>query len=265
MAFIEKTLNRERLPYPLQQIGIGGFSLFARVAERITLKADNPINYVEDGSSLNDHRIKKPEVLTIRGVVGDIYRSPNTLVDRVQNIDDSLGQITQYFPRLTATQRVSFGNVSSSAVSQIEKIEGLISGGVQINNLFGNLDNASKSLGEQFLDAMESIHYGNQLISIQMPYRIYDNMCINSLVIDRNNTSDGMEFVMEAQRFRIADLNFVAVERVSTANGGTAQKVAKNPAKALNGQDESIKEKGAQDGKAVDAETKSALTKILGG
>lgn len=266
-GFIENVLNRERLPYPLQQIGIGGFSLFARINDRLTLKADNPTTYVEDGSPLNDHRVKKPELLTIRGSIGDVYRTPNTLIDRIQNIDDNLAQITQYFPRLTASQAINFANVSSNAINQIDKIEDLINAGAQANNLIGNLDNFSKSLGEQFLDAMENIHYGNQLISIQMPYRIYENMSIKSLVIDRTNSSDSIDFTIEAERFRIADLNFVAVERVTTRNGRTAERVAKNPAPALNGQDQTIKEKGTQEGQAVsgDEARSSGLTDIFEG
>lgn len=265
MPFLEQLLNRERLPFPLQQIGIGGFSLFARVNDRLSLKADNPTTYVEDGSPLNDHRVKKPEMLTIRGSIGDVYRTPNTLVDRVQNIGSNLGQVTQYFPRLTTTQVLAFDRIATSAVSQINKIENLITGGAQANNLLGNLDNASKSLGEQFLDAMENIHYGNQLVSIQMPYRIYDSMSIKSLIIDRSNTSEGIEFTIEAERFRIADLNFVQVERVAT-RGGTAQSVGANPAEALGGQGETIKDKGAQEGRAVsDAEVRSSgLSDIVG-
>lgn len=266
MGFLEPLLNRERLPYPFQQIGIGGFSLFARVNDRLSLKADNPTTYVEDGSPLNDHRVKKPELLTIRGSIGDVYRTPNTLIDRVQAIGSNLGQITQYNPRLTATQLIAFESTANSAVSQINKIENLVNAGAQANNLLGNLDNVSKPLGEQFLDAMENIHYGNQLVSIQMPYRIYDSMSIKSIIIDRSNTSDGVDFTIEAERFRIADLNFVAVDRVATRDGGTAQRVGANPAESLNGQAETIKDKGAQEGRTVsDAEVRSSgLSDIFG-
>lgn len=264
--FLESLLNRERLPFPLQQIGIGGFSLFARVNERLSLKADNPTTYVEDGSPLNDHRVKQPEMLTIRGSIGEIYSTPNTFVDRVQSIGNNLGQITQYFPRLTGTQSLAFARVSTSAVSQIGKLENLINAGAQANNLLGNLDNLSKPLGEQFIDAMENIHYGNQLISIQMPYRIYDSMSIKSVVVDRDNTGTALDFTIEAERFRIADLNFVAVEKVATRNGGTAQKVGASPAESLGGQAETIKDKGAQEGRDVpEAEVRSSgLSDIVG-
>jgi len=266
MPFLEQLLNRERLPYPLQQIGIGGFSLFARVNDRLTLKADNPTSYVEDGSPLNDHRVKKPELLTISGSIGDVYQTPNTLVDRVQSLDNNLGQITQYFPRLTPSQAINFTKVSSNAVSQINKLENLINAGAQANSLLGNIDNLSKPLGEQFLDAMENIHYGSQLVSIQMPYRIYDSMSIKSVIIERSNTSDGVTFTIEAERFRIADLNFVAVDRVSTRGGGTAERAGANPAESLGGQADTIKDKGAQEGRAVSSDEvrSSGLSDIAG-
>ena len=266
MAFLENVLNRERIPFPLQQIGIGGFSLFARVNERTTLKADNPTFYVEDGSPLNDHRIKKPERLTISGSIGDVYRTPNTLIDRVQNVGDNLGQITQYAPRFTPTQLIEAERIATNAVSQLNKLEDLINAGTQANNLIGNLDNLSKSLGEQFIDAMENIHYGNQLVSIQMPYRLYDNMSLDSVVVDRSNSSEGIDFVIEATRFRVADLAFIAVERVATPTG-TAERVGANPAEALNGQAQGVTDKGAQEGRSLDdAEVRSsALNDIFGG
>jgi len=259
MTSIENVLNRERISYPFQQIGIGGFSLFARVNDRLSLKADNPTTYVEDGSPLNDHRVKKPEFLTISGSIGDVYKTPNTLVDRVQAISSNLGQITQYAPQLTPTQLIAAERVANSAVSQINKLENLINAGTQANSLVGNLDNLSKPLGEQFLDAMESIHYGNQLVSIQMPYRVYENMSISSIVIDRSNSSKGISFVIEAEKFRIADLSFVSVDRVTTRNG-TAQRVGANPAESLNGQGETIKDKGAQEGRVAT----SGLSDIFG-
>ena len=272
MTFVNDILNRERLPTPLEQIGIGGFSLFARVSDRLTLSAENPTTYVEDGSPLNDQRIRKPELLTIRGSIGDVYRAPSTSIDRVQNIDNNLAQITQYVPRLTGTQAIQFSRIASNAISRIEKIGDLISAGTQANKLLGNLDTLSKSLGEQFIDAMENIHYSNQLISIQMPYRIYDSMSIKTIVIDGSNTKRGIDFTIEAERFRVADLNFVAVERVSTgranANGSTAtaQRVSRNPAPALNGQTETVKEKGSQEGRSLsdDEVRSSALSDIVG-
>ena len=64
-----------------------------------------------------------------------------------------------------------------------------------------------------------------------------------------------------------ADLNFIEVDRVSTRGGGTAQRVAKNPAPALGGQAQTVKDKGAQEGRVLsDDEVKtrqSGLAKIL--
>jgi len=251
MTTLEQVLNRERLPFPLQRIGIGGFSLFARVSERLTLKADNPKFFVEDGTPLNDHRIQKPETVRITGAIGDVYESPETSVDVVQALDNNLGLITQYLPRFTGTQAVLFEQISRNAVSRVSVLEDLIDAGAQARNVIGNVGNTNKPLGEQFLDAMEDIHYGNQLISIEMPYRIYENMSIATLTFDRNNTNDGVEFTMEAERFRVADLAFTAVERVPIRNGMTAERVGANPAAALDGQAQTVSDKGAQEGRTV--------------
>lgn len=254
MSFLDQAINRERLSYPLQEIGIGGFKLFARVSDSLTLNAENPINFVEDGTPLNDHRIQRPEVITISGSIGDVYRSPESLVNRFQSLTDNLGVITQYTPQLTSVQATKALQIADQIDNRLSEIEGVVTKGTPFNSIFGNQDTNSKPLGEQFIDTIESIHYGNQLISIEMAYRIYDNMSLRSVIIERDNTSNGINFSIEAERFRIADLSFVEVEKITKA-----------PAKSVAKQAETEKDKGVQEGKQATENdlNQSALREVL--
>lgn len=237
MTILEQAINRTRSSYPTQEIGIAGFTLFARVSERVSLTADNPMFYVEDGTPLNDHRIQKPEIVSISGTVGDVYRSPSTVQNSTRNLFNDLGIITQYAPQLTQSQLLSVAQVADQAVDQIESYENAIIRGQSFNSIFGNQDVNSKPLGEQFVDAIENIHYSNQLISINMPYRVYKNMSITSVSIERDNTTNAINFSLEATKIRVADLNFVEVE-----------KIVRKPAKAIKAQGDKLKEKGRQEG-----------------
>lgn len=235
---IDSFLNRERIATPgVQRIGIGGFSLFARVRERTTLTAQTPTAYVEDGSPMNDHRIREPERLSIEGVVGDVYRGADTTFLQVTPLTDTLGAIDSYIPRVTSFQRVVMDGLRNTMNAAMSRLNDLLTAGNQANTFLGNLDSASKPLGEQFVDAMENIHYGNQLVSIDMPYRRYDSMALTSVVIERDNTGSAIRFTIEAAKFRIAETTFVEVQRVD-----------KNPAPATGGQTKDAKDIGTQTG-----------------
>lgn len=237
MSF-DSFINRERFKTPgIQRIGIGGFTLFARVRESVSLTAGIPISYVEDGSPLNDHIIREPEKLKIEGVVGDIYRGGDTFTLQNTPLLDTLGAINAYVPRVTSFQAVVMDGLRNTANDATNRLNELLNAGNQALNFLGNQDFSSKPLGEQFVDAMENIYYGNQLISIEMPYRKYDNMALTSVVADRDNTGNAITFIVEAMRFRVAETTYAKVERVD-----------KNPAPSTGGQTKDVKDMGAQAG-----------------
>lgn len=242
MSLFDSFFGRERIATPgLARIGIGGFSLFARVRERTTLVASAPTAYVEDGSPMNDHIIRSPEKLSIEGVVGDVYRGPDTTFLQVTPLTDTLGAIEAYIPRVTSFQRTIMDGLRNTMNAAKSRINDLLSAGNQANSFLGNLDSASKPLGEQFVDAMENIYYGNQLVSIDMPYRRYDSMVLTSVVIERDNTQAAISFSIEAEKFRIAETTFVEVQRVD-----------KNPSPATGGQTKDVKDIGTQTGEKRD-------------
>lgn len=235
--FINDFLNRERFATPGERIGIGGFSLFARVRERTSLRAGIPTSYVEDGSPMNDHIIREPEFLTIEGMTGDVYEGGQTNFLEVTPLVNTLGAISVYVPRVTSFQASLMNALKNTTSAAMNRLNDLLRAGNQANSFLGNLDFTNKPLGEQFVDAMENIYYGNQLISIDMPYRRYDSMAITSIDIDRDNTNNALSFRIEAQRFRIAELSFAVVDRVD-----------KNPAPATGGQTGDVKDIGTQAG-----------------
>ena len=237
MLSIDSFLGRERFKTPGQRIGIGGFDLFARVRERTVLTANVPTAYVEDGTPLNDHIIREPERLTIEGIVGDVYRGPETNILQSIPTVNTLGVITAYAPRVTGFQATIISSLRNTTAAALSRLNDLLGAGNQVNNIMGNLDVSSKPLGEQFVDAMENIYYGNQLVAIDMPYRRYESMVLTSVTIERDNTGAAISFTIEAQRFRTARTSYVAVERA-----------AKNPAPSSAGQTDNVKDVGTQTG-----------------
>lgn len=232
--------GRERFSPSIFQVGIAGFSLYAAVNETVNLKADAPTSVVEDGSSLNDHIINAPVTVSIDGIVGDVFRRESSVFNRVTPVSNTLGLITSFFPRFTAFQNQVVDKIQNTVSTAIGSINSILQAGNPLNAIVGNLDTASKTLQEQFIDAVENIYYGKQIIPLDVGGRRYESMVITSVTFTKSNVDTSISFKIEAQKFTLAQTTFIEVEKVARAD--------KNPSSALGGQTKDAKQIGTQSG-----------------
>lgn len=252
MAGITDFLTRDQEGIPQQEIGIGGFTALVRVRDSYKLTSEIPKTYVEDGSHSNDHVIRNPITLSIQGSVSDIHRRASQGIKQLQEVQAEIGNLTnQYAPARTQSQISQINALANDVNDAILQADAALAAGDQALSFFGNKDEESKSLQEQFLDAMEALHFGGQLIAIDMPFRRHENMVITSFQKDTDNEVDETTFSIEAQQFRFSELRFV---EIGTLAGG------------LGGQADAEVSKGAQEGEPVEQSLATQiLTAISGG
>jgi len=247
MARVQSFIDRRRQEPQQQEIGIGGFTALVRMRERYNLTAEVPATPVEDGSFVNDHIILKPFTLTIEGDVSDVHIRQSPMTRQFTRLLAEVGDVTpQYAPARTQSQVQQVAVLANDAADAIRRIDNLLDTGEQTLDFFGNRDSESKSLQEQFLDAMEALYFGKQVIAIDAPFRRHERMVITSLSTNYDNQTDSTSFSLEAQQIQFAELQFV---QVST------------PSPALGGQTQEQTSKGTQAGKPV---PRSLLTNIFG-
>lgn len=254
MAIVD-FLNRTIEDQQDEKIGIGGFTSLARVTESFTLSSEAPTAYLEDGSEASDHIVLKPLTLSISGKVGDVYRETGVISAAIERSVSSVRQYAGFTSNQSAFIEQQANKLAASVEDKARSLDGALSSGQQILSFAGD-QTSDRALQQQFVDAMEALHYGKQLISIDMPYRRYDRMRITQVVISRDGTTGEMRFQLQAQRVRKTSTEYVRVTSTSTSAGG-----ATNPASGLGGQTEGETDKGAQEG----AETESSsLYELLG-
>lgn len=230
----------------LDQVGIGGFVTLSRIREKVARTRDMPTTYLEDGSHLNDHIIRNPLTVTIEGVVGDTFTVPSAVAEQLNDASSLVAQITQYAPLRTDTERSSLNSLSADIFTAVSAVDSLIENSQRIAQNVGFVGTGKSNI-EKFIDAMEGICSSDSLISIDGPLRTYRDMSVTSLEYDRDNTTESLNFKIEAQQFRFAETAFTEV-------------AAKNPAAGTGGQLESETEKGPQLGEKQD---ESFLSSIL--
>lgn len=238
-----------------EEIGIGGFTFFARVSDTTDYQTDSPTSTVEDGSYIGDHLINAPIKLTISGDVADIFLPGNTPSKSEARLP-TVGQTTSFEPGRTPSQMQWVAQIIDTASDRKREINEQMSSGSNISQLSGNASGA-KSYREQFIDFIESIHYGKQLVEISMPFRKHDNMAINSVTITRDNQRNALTFALTASKFRVAKTIYV-----------NASQLYRKPAPAVKSQVAGTADKGVQSPASGDGagakKQKSVLTAVLG-
>lgn len=230
------------------EIGIGEFTLFARVSDTTNYKSRSPVSFVEDGSALDDHIINEPLSISIEGEVGDIYLRKSPAEREINRANAAIGQTSIYLPARTQSQLQKINALASTVRDRIREIERLRSLGKNILDKFkGRTD--GKSPQEQFIDQMEAAHNQKALIKIDMPFRQYDNMRIQNLSFTRKSESGALRFKLDAAQLRIAQ----PLYRVNSLVGNAASGVENQLGAQSN--------KGAQEGK----EPSQSFASYLGG
>lgn len=238
MARIANYLNRDTQSAPQQEIGIGGFTALVRVRESYNLSSQAPATPVEDGSVVNDHIILDPLTISIEGDVSDVHLRESPAIRTLIQSQAEIGDISsEYAPDRTQTQLSQIAALANDALDATRRIDSLLDTGEQIAELFGNQDAGSVANRQRFLDHMEALRNGKQLISIDMPYRRLDRMVITSLVVRYDNETESTGFSLEAQQVRLAELQFVEVQQ---------------RAEGLNGQTDPEANKGTQAGEEIE-------------
>lgn len=237
------------------KVGIGGFTADVRVNETIQLTSDVPDNYVEDGSVINDHIINTPTIISIDGEVSDIHIKPNIVDTSISKPFDKISGIAlKLFPSAKTAQMVQKVNRITSAVSSaVDTANSFLDAGQDIFNVFsGN----SSDPQQAFFDFIDKIYYSKQLISIETPFKTYDNMRITSLTITRDNTTN------QALKYKISakEVRFAKTLTASLADTKYfLKKKSKGVAKSAKNKVSEKKQKGT-----VNGVEKSFLSTILG-
>ena len=247
-GMLQSYLDRQIEPAQDKEIGIGNFTALVRVSESYKLTADAPATPVEDGSFVNDHIVLKPLVLHIEGEVSDVHLVPSPIARGFQRIQAEVGNVvSQYAPARTQAQLSRVNALANDAADAVRKIDNLLDTGEQILNMFGNNDDEAKTVQEQFLDAMESLYYGKQVIAIDMPFRRHDNMVLTLVDIAYDNAVGATTFTIEALQIKFAELQFTETT---------------TPADGVGGQLDGLTDGGAQTGTK---QTESFATQLFGG
>jgi len=239
-----------------QTVGIGGFNLDVRFDSSISFTMVAPENYVEDGSVINDHIVNDPITLSISGEVADIHLKPKFDDFVLETIREKV-QFKVINTVLTKQQQQKI----QSVVDKIQSVVKLANKGFDIYNRFNNRNkpiSKVRTVQDDFFDLLESNYINKRLITIEMPFRNYENMLITSLTITKDNsTNQKLKYSLSAKEIRFAEIAYAKADVYF--NKPTAKPTSTTKAKTT-----AKKDNGVTDTKDVPAKVKSALYSLKG-
>ena len=236
-----------------ETIGIGGFSMYATLENSKDLTSTAPDVILEDGSIVSDTIFLAPVVVMISGVVSDIFinsEADNGLFSPTESI---IGITNQYLPQRTQSQITKIRSLVDDAKNVKRRVESVIDSGKNLYNLFGD-NTGTKTLQEQFLDAIEQVHFSKALIEIESPFRVYRNMRITSIKTTKESGSDDIKFSIEAKQIGLKKLKTITVENIEPAP---------SPSEGLQGATEAQSDKGTTAGQVVSETKERSLAESL--
>jgi len=185
--------------------------------------------------------------LSIEGVVSDVYVKPSPTLNAVRAFETQVGAVAQYLPGRTQSQISRIAGIVPDILNQIDALDRAIQVRQDVAGAVGFTGVEGKSNIEQFIDTMKGLADSDVLISIDAPFRKYENMAITSISYTRDNKTKSLSFSIEAQQLRFAQTLY-------------AQVSAPAPAGGLDGQTSAEADKGSQEGEDVE---QSFLSYIL--
>jgi hypothetical protein len=246
--FLNSQLPKTNQVSDTEIVGIGSFTLDVRLKEDVIRTMAAPTTPLENGSFANDHIIENPLQLQISGEVSEVKYSPDQVSDTYKRAVANVGVITKYLPQRTRSQVNKVFNVANDVRAVGRKIDSALDDADQILEMFGNKAKG-KSVQELFIDSMDKLQRGGQLVAIQAQGRIFENMMITSMTTSKDNISGNyLPYYLVAQEMRFAVISFTAVSKP-------------NPSKSLGGQPDGKKSKGIN---KPEEPTESLLSSIGG-
>lgn len=225
---------KEQMPDPR-------IALYFDTIEEHTLSIQNQItdNYIENNTSIQDHIAHLPITISMRGLIGEIvYKPPmnalNKIIGKIDTpfienfgttISDKLSPLNALLP--------SVSNITQIARNAVQYAEASYRRYEKIIKSFGEGGYRQSRLEEVF-DKLKDLRDYNDLLIVETPYQVFDNMVIQSLTLRQGNVNFVSDIEITLKQINYTSTyttkpnekvmaRYNALQRTDTANHGKAQ------------------------------------------
>jgi len=188
---------------------------------KVNLKSEITDHYIEDNTAINDQISLMPETITVQGFIGELNNIPPISLEPILNeAQEKLTLLSAFAPELTTAALRNY-NQAFQAYQATKAVQeagvaswGSISGSGKVNVINGSessndleqLRSATANQTEQQKAFQMFYGYWRQrtLFTVQTPWAVFKNMCIENLTAIQGDTDDMSTFEVTFKLLRFA-------------------------------------------------------------
>lgn len=180
-AYVDGLANKY-IVKPKNAKGIGGFLFDHEGETTLRLQAEITDHYAEDNTVINDHVALRPLRMNLRGFIGElVFQQPQGVIGALNLIQNKLTTIPAYIGNYTPQMIGKVQNVITQATNVVNTVDQSISRVKNIVGLFGKSTPAITKQEKAYL-TLQSLYFTKQIVLVETPYGVFNNMIIDSLV-----------------------------------------------------------------------------------
>ena len=188
---------------------ISGFVFDYEGETTVTMQADITDHYTEDNSAIQDHIAIKPIRITLRGFVAELVKvKPTGLTGAIQKLSNALSIVPAYIGDYTPGVVQSMQNALLGAQNAVNTADQALNRVQNIVDMFGQDNTISKNKQQKAYAQLEQLFNTKQKVVVQTPYKIFDNMYIESLSFSQDETT---KYITDIQ-VTLKQLRFASVQ-----------------------------------------------------
>jgi len=200
--------------FPQENLGIAGYVFDITKRYEVSLQSTITEHYIEDNSFIQDHISNQPATVTVNGFVGEIAVQKKNILNKVADITQKLTVIQQYASRgISTVKRLTNAYENGTINNTTSFLKYASKNTKDIYSLYKDFNSGLTKQGRafQFFSAMRD---ARQLVSIETPWKFYQNMIIQTLTATRDEDKALItDFSITFKEVRFATLNITQISK----------------------------------------------------
>lgn len=180
--------------------GIAGFLFDIPLEESIQIESDITDNYVEDNTAIQDQVALKPEIVTVRGLVGELVQTKDQ-IDNINAQPNPLPLNADLEPEYTEIQQTEFADDEATAAQDVASQTDSQS----LDNYFEDRTPITTGKQTKAFAYFYQLWKGRQLMTVDTPWGFFTDMVIQSLRVSQDAASKmESDFTLVFKKMRFA-------------------------------------------------------------
>lgn len=203
---------------PKNARGIGGFVFDYEGETAIRKQADITDHWLEDNTAVQDHVAQKPDRITMRGFVSELAQRRAGVLVALASIQNKLTEIPAYLGSYTPGAVQTISSALTQTRRTIAQINQSISRAKNVVGLFSNSAPAQTEQQKAYAE-LESLYQSRQVFIVETPFKIFDNMLIETLDFRQPETTKYQsDIIVTLKQIRMVEV--LSEENLEARKGG---------------------------------------------